>query len=344
MKVREINRDEGLGIIKKQISLPNLFSFESPSRSIRPIKPDPFLDTNSKVNEIVKRIDDELLDSLEEGATSRITREIRSNFKKDKLNLVIFDLIFKEIPNRSKLSTLAQHLYASSHATIFLPTVKTALFMENGKISERRLGNHLDMMRLIINEIRSVGNTKVFIGVIPLLAPKYSRPIVNLYLEQGITSFSIDANTSDILSHEADFRSILSTINNKLPLNETFIHACNLGYPHFEQEETRADDFLSIFTYIDIFGSTFKIRGIPMGKPRLKEFSRKNYSYKILSPYSYRPNDLKNVNQSEQLKEADIVRKLIGEEKMEKYIGKKSKVDEIAIDRLKSIAGKIKVI
>ena len=108
-------------------------------------------------------------------------------------------------------------------------------------------------------------------------------------------------------------------------------------------QETRADDFLSIFAYIDVLGGTFKIRGRPIGKPRLKEFSRRHYSYKILPPYTYSVNELKNINQSEQLRETQTVQKLVGEERIESYIQQKSKVDEIAINRLKSIAGKIKV-
>ena len=199
------------------------------------------------------------------------------------------------------------------------------------------------MMKLIINEIKAVGNSKVLIGTVPLLAPKYSRSIVNFYLEYGINAFSVDGNTSDLLAHEADLRSILATINSGVPLSETLIHACNLGYPQFEQEETRADDFLSIFAYIDILGNTFKIRGKPFGKPRLKEFSRNHYSYKILPTNACPPNELKNKNQIEQLKETHTVQKLIGEERIENYIQQKSKVDEIALNRLKSIAGKIKV-
>lgn len=79
------------------------------------------------------------------------------------------------------------------------------------------------------------------------------------------------------------------------------------------------------------------------GKPRLKEFSRSRYSYTILPPNSCSPNQLKNKNQIEQLREAVTVQKLIGEEKIEAYIKQKPKVDDLAINRLKSIAGKIKV-
>jgi hypothetical protein len=343
LRVKEIERDESLGILKKDVAIDGFFSFESPSKATKFIKSDSFLEANSKANEIVKRIDDGVLDSLEEGASSRIAREIRSNFKRGSLNLVIFNLTLDRVPDKNKVSTLAQHLYASSQATIFLPTVRTALFKENDKISENRVRQYLDMMRLIINEIETVGNSKVLIGTVPLLAPKYSRPIVNFYQEQGITAFSIDANTSDLLAHEADFRSILSSINSGTPLSEALIYACNLGYPQFEQEETRADDFLSIFAYIDILGGTFKIRGRFVGKPRLKEFSRRHYSYKILPPYTYSVNELKNINQSEQLRETNTVQQLVGEERIENYIQQKSKVDEIAINRLKSIAGRIKV-
>lgn len=344
LKVRELERDDSLGVIKKGVSIDGVFSFETPSKATKRITPDTFIESNSSVNEIVKRIDDDVLNSLEEGASSRVAKEISVNFKKDSLNLVIFNLIVDKVPSKEKISTLAHHLYACSQATIFLPTVRTALFKEGSKITEKRVQQYLAMMRAIVDEIKAVGNSKVLIGTVPLLAPKYSRSIVNFYHEYGINSFSVDGNTSDLLTHEADFRSILSSINSQIPLSESFIHACNLGYPQFEKEETRADDFLSLFAYIDVLGGTFKMRGMPMGgKPRLKEFSRSHYSYTILPPYTYSPNELKNKNQSEQLKEAIAVQKLIGEEKIEKYIKQKPKVDDLAVNRLKSIAGRIKV-
>lgn len=332
-----------LGLSKKRFLFPTSSLLKDPSKSIKFLKPDLFLETKSRVNEIVRRVDDKTLESLDAGSASRSAREIRVNFRRGKLNLVIFDLISEKIPSKDKLSTLAHHLYASSEETIFLPTVRTTLFKENGKISDRKVMLYLEMMESIISEIKSVGNAKAFIGTIPLLAPKYSRPIVNFYLGQEITSFSIDANTSDMLLHETELRTILSTINGTIPLNQAFIHACNLGFPQFEQEETRADDFLSIFAYIDVLGGTFKIRGRPIGKPRPKEFLRQHYSYRISPPYTSRINDLKNINQTEQLKEIETVHKLIGEEKMETYIQKKSKVDNAVINRLKNIVGNVRV-
>jgi hypothetical protein len=344
LKVREIERDINLGTIKKEITLTNGVSFTSPSRGIKTIKPDAYLESKTRVKEIVKRIDDKALNALEEGSSSRIAKEIKDNYQKNALNLVIFNLIMDKVPDKNRLGTLAHHLYSSSDNTVILPTVRSAFLKEGTKISDKKIAAYQEMMKFIIEEIQAVGNSKVIIGTVPLIAPKYSRPIVNFYLEQGMNALAIDANTSDLISHETEARSILSTINARTPLNETFIYACNLGYPHFEQDETRADDFLSLFAYIDVMGGTFKMKGRPNNTPpRLKEFSPHHYAYKILPPYTCQPNELKNKNQIEQLKEANLIQDLIGEEKIESYIQKKSKVDAVAISRLKSIAGNIKV-
>jgi hemerythrin superfamily protein len=259
LKVKEIDRDETLGIIKKEITLTNGVSFTSPSRGIKPVKLDAYLENNTRVKEIVKRVTDKDLNSLEEGSSSKIVKEIKKGYQKNGLNLVIFDLRLDEVPDKNKLTTLAHHLYASSENTVILPTVKPALFKEDKKFSEKKVLTYQNMMKFIIDEIQAIGNSKAIIGTVPLIAPKYSRPIVNLYHEHGINAFAIDANTSDFILHETDVRSILSSINTGTPLNETFIYACNLGYPKFEKNEARADDFLSLFAYVDVMGGTFKV-------------------------------------------------------------------------------------
>jgi hypothetical protein len=66
LKVREIERDINLGTIKKEITLTNGVSFTSPSRGIKTIKPDAYLESKTRVKEIVKRIDDKALNALEE--------------------------------------------------------------------------------------------------------------------------------------------------------------------------------------------------------------------------------------------------------------------------------------
>jgi len=344
INIREIERDDELAILKKNISLPNIFSFETPTRSIKEIIQDRFLHSNLLVNEITRKVDDDFLKTLEEGATSRVTREIKSRFLENRLNLVIFNLIFDQIPEQNLVRTLAQQLYSSSHAIIFLPTIRTALLKENGKFSEKKVQAYLEMVKNIVNEIEVVGNVKPFVGTIPLIPIKYSRPIIDFYHSNGITSFAIDANTKDVLSNETDLRSILSEINNRVPLSKAFIYACNLGYPRYEGLVTRADDFLSIFAYIDVIGGTFKIRGLfpQFGRPRKKIFSREHYSYEITVSPTYTKILLDNFNQSEQLKEAHKVRELIGEEKVKQYIQTKTAVDEPAMKRLESIATKVR--
>jgi len=263
IKAETIEKDDDLAILKKVISLPNNFCFSTPTRSIKSSMQKDSLRSDSIINEVVKRVDINFLESLEEGATSRVTREIRASCLTNKLNLVIFDLIFDTVPNETLIRTLAQQIYSSSDICIFLPTVRKALFSEipqfrkTPKFSDRKFGKYLDMMETIINDIIEVGNNKPFIGTIPFIPIKYARQIINLYYQKGITSFAIDANTRDVLSNEADLRDILSEINRKIRLPDAFIYACNLGYPRYDDLVARADDFLSIFAYIDVMGGTF---------------------------------------------------------------------------------------
>ena len=102
-RVKEIERDQNLAIIKKEISIDNSFSFLSPSKATKPLKVDSFVEGNSSIHEIVKRIDEPLLDALETGASSRIAREIKTGYRRGKLNLVIFNLTFDRIPDKNRL-------------------------------------------------------------------------------------------------------------------------------------------------------------------------------------------------------------------------------------------------
>ncbi|MCL2134040.1 MAG: hypothetical protein FWH37_00545 [Candidatus Bathyarchaeota archaeon] len=120
-----------MGIIKKEITLANGVSFISPSRGIKPTKQHVYLESNTKIKEIIKRIDDKELNALEEGSLSRIVKGIKKKYQKNVLSIVIFDLAFGQIPNKNKLGTLAHHLYASSENTITLPTVKSGFLKGN---------------------------------------------------------------------------------------------------------------------------------------------------------------------------------------------------------------------
>lgn len=353
IKVHEMDRDEELGVIRKEITLPNVV-FETPSVSLKNIRRKRY-PTTLTVNEVTKRIDQKVINTLEEEGTTPFVRRIRSNFLPDKLNLAIFDLRFDSVPSKSGLITLAQTLHASSDLTIFLPTVKSGLLKIDKRLSMEKIQQHIEMMKFVIEEIGSIGNNKEFIGTIPLIPIKFSRPIIGLYHNKGIKSFAIDAGTKDVLLNEGDFRLILSEINHESPLEEDFIYACNLGFSQFEEEEIRADDFLSLFAYVDVLGGSFKPRGGGLGmrgmKPRPKLFSRDRYSYKITTlpkvseivgeEISY--SSLKDYNRYEQLKETDEVRFRVGEESMKSHLMKKPAVDRLAIKRLESIASKLEM-
>ena len=48
-KVKELERDQNLAVIKKDVSIDNSFSFISPSKATKRLKPDGFIENNSKI-------------------------------------------------------------------------------------------------------------------------------------------------------------------------------------------------------------------------------------------------------------------------------------------------------
>lgn len=355
IKAREQNRDEELGTIRKRIEAPRVSPFETPTKCLKGLSRKHFPSTVS-INEVIKRLYPETVEMIQEGSYLSPRKTIMSRFLPNRLNLTIFELMFDAVPSDDKIETIAHYLYAGSQSTFVLPTVKTAMLKDGNKFSIKKIDEYIEMMHNMIEVTERTGNTRAFIGTIPLIPSKFSRRIVELYLSKGITAFAIDVGTKDFLNHETDFRSILSEINKEVPLDSAFIYACNLGIPRFVQDRARADDFLSLFAYVDAFGSTFKTRGprkMPKGVGRAKQFVKEHLYYEISSykkfcerrgmPLWKARQYLNDVNQREQLTEANMVRKLIGEEKMQNYLNTKSGIDPIAMKHLGSIAEKVKI-
>jgi hypothetical protein len=356
LKVREVDRDENLAVIQKSISVPNSFSISTPSKATRASVVSDYIKENSLVNEIPQRIDALSLEALEKGSSSRKTKEMRLLRREKALNLVISNLAVDRFPERHLMQTFAAYLHACSENVIFLPTVNSSLLKEppQGKktpiFSDARFAAYVAMMSNLVKDIQDVGNNKAFMGTIPLVPIKYARLIIGLYHKMGIRCFAIDANTMDVFFHEADLRAILSEINQGISLSEAFIYACNLGYPKYERNEARADDFLSLFAYIDVIGNTFKQRAIKKPKtfngafrPRHKLFSNDDYSYKIMESVPIPRSKLEVRNQVTQLMEAHYVRDLLGEENLARYIGRKKAVDKPLLGKLEVIASDFRV-
>jgi hypothetical protein len=339
--VQEQDRDGDFGVLRKEVEFPGSFRITTPTKCVK--NPSLRILPESYINEVVKRVFPRTIESIWDG-TDRPARSVKSRFLLNKLNLAIFDLVLDKIPDRDKLRSLTSYWYAASHSVLFLPTVASLMLKDGKTLSEKKVSDYVGMMQYMIETTEAIGNTKAFIGTIPLLSPKYSSPIVRLYLDKGFNAFAIDAGTRDFLYHEPEFRSILAQINEKIPLSQAFIYACNLGIPQFERYKARADDFLSLFAYVDAFGGTFKTRGgpgRPMGKPRVKRFLRSELCYEHLYGEKDRMHDF---NQCEQVMETNLVRPLIGSERMLKYLQGKKAVDPSALKRLASIAKEIKAI
>jgi len=340
IRARSVDRDAEFGILKKEISVPRMPTFETPVRCVKDLRSDiPF---TVCINEVTKRISPKTIASIQEG-TDTPRRSLFPKFLRNRINFTIFELVFDSVLEWDQIKSLASYWYVASQSTLFLPTVRMSMLKDGEKLSEKKIEEYVWMMRNLIEITEAIGNTKAFIGTIPLMPIKYSKPIIQLYHQKDITAFAIDGGTKDFLNHETDFRSILIEINEEVPLNEAFIYACNLGIPQFEAYKARADDFLSFFAYVDAFGSTFKARGGPRmgrGPPRVKRFLRDELSYEYIRGDR---RQIQDFNQRAQLKEADVVRTLIGIEKMQTYLDGKSAVDLFAKKRLDSIAKNVKI-
>jgi hypothetical protein len=350
IKIHEEGRDDNLGIIKKDITGTNNLHFKTPTVSLR--NKDGTAPSLS-VNEIIKHVDDTTIFSLENEGTTQYVEELKAERRANMLNLVIFNLKVNHFPSKENLDTLAHCLYSASEQLLFLPTVKSSLLTDGKKISMAQVEKYIEMMRTIITKTNDVGNHKEFIGTVPLIPATPVRKIIDFYHSQGIQSFAIDGCTKNIILNDADLRVVLSAIDGeKHHLSDSLVYACNLGYPKIVKNEARADDFLSIFAYVDIFGSMFKARGGKPKRPRpppktlAKLFSSERYAYesssyaearvKLGSPLS--GDTLKGINKKRQLMESDYVREIIGKEAIKPYLLKKSSVQAPIVNRLESLA------
>ena len=64
------------------------------------------------------------------------------------------------------------------------------------------------------------------------------------------------------MEYEDDFTRVLSRVKETVALDKTVIFAFNAGVPSsFEVSQVTSDDFLGVFAYVDVLGSTFKSRG-----------------------------------------------------------------------------------
>lgn len=366
-RVREKARDDTLGIISKEIRLSSSVSITTPTKSLKQYGNRKI--TQADVLEINNLFRERQLTTLYEGGGRKRISKVENRILKNALNLVIFDLQVNRIPSKEQIRILTHHLVQVSEKCIFLPTVKTSILKEKKIVigprtgqpqekwvwSDRNFNNYKNMMSFIIDEIELFGNRKEIFGTIPLMIPKYSKSLIDLYTEKGIGSYAIDANHRNILgkTNLSHLSFTLSTLNDFKPLNESLIYACNLGIQRFSRGTARADDFLGLFTYIDVLGSVFKPRYIPKPptEPTVKLFNRKGYSYDLLGTFTEASrmlrrtidrNYVKSYNQNEQLREAQELQRKIGREKMSMYIRTKNSIDDLIHERLRDLVRKIR--
>ena len=356
-KIDKFEREEEIGVAKKKISASdNSFSFEGPvvTQRVFPFDPD-----NNKVNEIVQHINPKRVKTLESNKIKDFTNDVKSYFCPNKLNITIFDLQYNDMPDDDTIRLIAQALHGASEKAVFLPAIRKSLVQSipQGRRcaswDENKFLSYKNMLKLMVEEIRMHNNGKEIVGMVPFFLPiKYQRQIIDYYFTEGVQTFAIDANFSDLMNNEEDLCFTLSKIKKGVDgLEKTVVFAFNTGIGYYDKEEVVSDDFLSIFAYVDVLGSSFKVRrGGGNGPLKGRVFSSEKYSYDTMLEPDLRKKfgssvnslTIKNANRSEQLKETAKVRPFVGEHKIKPYLATKSAVvKRESIKRLESIAQKV---
>ena len=358
-KIDKFEREEEIGVAKKKISASdNSFSFEGP---VVTQKVFPFDTDNNKVNEIVQHINPKRVKTLESNKIQDFTNDIKKNnyFCPNKLNITIFDLQYDVMPDEDTIRLIAQALHGASEKAVFLPAIQKSLVQSIPKgrkcanWDENKFLSYKNMLKVMVEEIK-MHNGKEIVGMVPFFLPiKYQRQVLDYYFTEGVRTFAIDANFSDLMNNEEDLCFTLSKIKKGVDgLEKTVIYAFNTGIGYYDKEEVVSDDFLSIFAYVDVLGSTFKVRGGGGGSGPLKGrvFSSEKYSYDTMfepdlkMKFGNNVNSLtiKTSNRSEQSKETTKIRPLVEEHRIKPYLATKSAVvKRESIKRLESIAKKV---
>ena len=172
-KIDKSTRDDELGLFKKEITCDsNSFCVDTPIVSQKANRVDPEI----KVHEIVKHIDDKVVNSLDSRYIKTYVDSVKDEWAPNKLNLTLFDFKYtKDFPTTESLKTIAHALHGASDQVIFLPTIRKKLLMEikpnhrTESISPEKIETYKRMMKTIIEETKN-RNGKQIVGMIPFFA------------------------------------------------------------------------------------------------------------------------------------------------------------------------------
>ncbi|MFH2111203.1 MAG: hypothetical protein ABIJ47_08100 [Candidatus Bathyarchaeota archaeon] len=370
-EVVRAEKPEGFPALSKEIKISSSVTAYTPTKSYRNYK-----DTNFNTTqfvEITRNFQMDRLKALFEGKRIKILESIPHEIVPSKINFVIFNLDIKNIPDDDIIESFTHTLYKNSVSSYFLPTINmNALKSPIEKINrkgettiknvedENKIIKYMHMLDLMV-DITQVWNKKEIIGTIPLIAPKYVNPIIDVYLKKEIKSFSIDANLKDVFSGQnmTHLKNILFRISKVVPLSESFIYLNNPGIGHFENNYTKADDFLSLIAGIDNISEIFKRRlfrptpplpGVPKRPSRCKMFQNLDYRYQLFDTYGrasvhfgvdVNRDFIKNYNQEKQLEETIKIRSHIKEGTLYSHIDSKKILDEKMRKQLSELESKL---
>lgn len=375
LNVAGAEKDENLGIIRKTVKIGDT-SLITPSKSTKCLNSIEYAKESKRINEITKSVKEETITNFHEGEehSQNFVKGTKKYHLDDCLNLTIVNLQTPKLPSTELTKTLADVIYSASDKVVCLPTVKSRSYLiqsvtpgGNSKltIKDESFQRYIDFQKIVIDEIKN-SNSKAILGMVPFVAPKYAIKLIDMYFDNEVFSFVIDANTSNMLNKEPHLRRLLGHIGDKAKeagssISNTYLHAINVGVNNFTADSVSADDFLNFFTYIDVVGTTSKTRFMPRAgkpiypqEPKKKVFMKNKYSYDLADklpnelPYldfkkAGSANIVKKYNEKEQFKEAKKISSMIGTPELSKYVQSKKGITEVSWKKINNIFKKVKI-
>lgn len=243
-------------------------------------------------NEIYRRVEtkktplNDLISNIEiqDRFNSRINTQKNKTDTEKEVTLCYIEHVGNDYPKQKELEFILDTSYCYSDI-VPLPIIHR--ITQKIKL-ETEFKKYLDFMKTSIEFLNSF-NKKPIIGIIPRLAYRYMEPLVEFYVSNDITSFSVDLACRNVVTLRQPLRSCFRQLNKHRLLENGFINAVNTSPGRFIKEKTviNSKDILCFGFGFDSIGRRHRPLRLPpdtwdkidRSENKLRIFNKDDYGY-----------------------------------------------------------------
>lgn len=297
VKVRSL--DENTLSSHKKVNISSSRSFETPLKAI-PIKNTSKKDRISTkargFNEIYLKVDPSKLTDSKVEVKSSLKDNIRNSLnkaKKEEFNTIFISYEAIEPISEENIFYLADFIYSTSDfLTIpIMSKMREAIKKERRGIASKSFQRYLDQVEKFIEIYRQIDN-KPILGVLPPLPWKFSRKIVDLYINREIRAFCFNFDGRTVTA-EKQLLDMVTPLMRRVGMDnlreEVIFYSLNAHRGRKIQtiEGTPARDFISFGFGFDVLGDKHVSGNLPPSvyekkkdqEPEFRIFDKREYIY-----------------------------------------------------------------